>query len=109
MRFDPDVLLSNTRKQFPIYIDEIIVNGQYYKGDEFFDISFSPSQNNLQFRFIGLDINSGKDIEYSYQLTGADKDWIYNGNISTASYANLAPGHYTFAVRANTKARLNGR
>jgi signal transduction histidine kinase/ligand-binding sensor domain-containing protein len=107
MRFDPDVILSNTRKQFPIYIDEIIVNGQYYKGDDFTTISFLPSQNNLQFRFIGLDINSGRDIEYSYQLTSADKDWIYNGNIQTASYTNLAPGHYIFVVRARHKGEID--
>lgn len=103
MRFSPDLLLGNTRKIIPIYIDEIMVNGQQYYIDSSGITSFHSSGNNLQFRFIGLDINSGNDIEYSYQLTGADQDWIYNSNINTASYANLAPGNYTFTVRARHK------
>lgn len=103
MRFDPDLLLRNTRKTIPIYLDEIIVNGRQYYIDSTANSSFSPSGNNIQFRFIGLDINSGNDIEYSYQLTGADEDWVYNSNITTASYANLAPGNYTFTVRARHK------
>lgn len=103
MRFSPDLLLSNTRKIIPIYIDEIMVNGQQYHIDSSGITSFHSSGNNLQFRFIGLDINSSNDIEYSYQLTGADQDWIYNSNINTASYANLPPGNYTFTVRARHK------
>lgn len=103
MRFSPDLLLSNTKKIIPIYLDEVMVNGQQYHIDSTGYTSFPPSGNNLQFRFIALDINSGNDIEYSYQLTGADQDWVYNSNISTAAYANLPPGDYTFTVRARHK------
>lgn len=103
MRFNPDLLLGNTRKTIPVYMDEIIVNGQPYYIDATGTARFPPSANNLQFRFIGLDINSGNDIEYSYRLTGADPDWVYNSNITTASYANLGPGNYTFTVRARHK------
>jgi signal transduction histidine kinase/streptogramin lyase len=103
MKFDPDALLHVIQNKIPLYIDEIIVNGRNYRSDDPLPIRFSPSENNLQFRFIGVDINNGKDIEYSYQLTGADKGWIYNDNITTASYANLAPGNYKFTVRARHK------
>lgn len=103
MRFDPDTLLATAGKQFPVYIDEISVNGRNYPAENPDPLSFSPSQNNLQLRFIALDINSGKNIEYSYRLSGADKDWIYNGSAQTASYANLPPGKYTFTVRARHK------
>ncbi len=34
---------------------------------------------------------------------GADKDWIYNGTITSVSYANLNPGNYIFQVRARRK------
>lgn len=103
MRFNPDVLLKNKKKQLPIYIDEIIVNGKNYREADFDNIHFLSSQNNLLFRFIALDLNSGKDIEYSFRLSGADKDWIYNSNITTASYANLPSGSYTFTVKAKLK------
>lgn len=103
MRFNPDSLLASTKKQFPVYVDEIVVNGKRYSVNNTGSISFDPSQNNFLFRFVAVDINNGKDLEYSYRLTGADKDWIYNSNIQTASYANLSSGNYSFLVRARHK------
>lgn len=103
IRFNPDSLLASTKKKFPVYIDEIIVNGKKISADNTGSISFASRQNNFQFRFVAVDINNGKDLEYSYRLTGADKDWIYNNNIQTASYANLSSGSYSFLVRARHK------
>lgn len=103
MCFNPDILLSINKNNFPVYIDELFVNGKKYITDSPKEIKLNPSQNNLQFQFIGVDIANGKDIEYSYELAGADKDWIYNGTITSASYSNLNPGHYTFKVRAKHK------
>jgi signal transduction histidine kinase/ligand-binding sensor domain-containing protein len=103
LRFEPEVLLANTRNKIPVYIDDILVNGQKYSSDIAATFRLAPSKNNLQFRFIGIDINNGKHIEYSYQLLGADKDWVYNDNVTTASYANLPPGEYVFSVRARHK------
>ena len=56
----------------------------------------------MLFTFIGLDPDGTKSIEYSYQLEGADKDWI-SSNTTTASYNSLGPGDYTFIVRARHK------
>ena len=103
MSFDPDTLLSLNKKSFPIYIDGLLVNGASYKFIDTLNTVFNPSQNNLQFQFIAVDIDNGKDIEYSYMLAGADKNWIYNGSAITASYANLNSGHYIFKVRARHK------
>jgi signal transduction histidine kinase len=47
-----------------------------------------------------VDLSKGKDIEYSYKLEGADKDWIYTGTSQSASYTNLKPGAYFFNIRA---------
>lgn len=103
MRFNPDTLLSITKKLLPVYIDELFVNGRKYNTEGTTALSLSPKQNNLQFKFIAIDINSGRDLEYSYQLTGADKGWVYNNTSPTASYANLSPGNYSFTVRARHK------
>ncbi len=103
MQFDPDVLLNSTQRELPVYIDEIIVNGKKYTGDDSNHLQFSPTQNNLQFHFIGLDINNGKNIEYSYLLSGADKDWNFAGSNLTASYANLKPGNYRFRIQVKYK------
>lgn len=103
MQFNPDSLLAVQKKSFPIYIDELFVNGKKFPGSPEESALLQPSANNLQFRFTGVDINNGKEIEYSYLLKGTDKDWNYNENSTTASYANLAPGEYTFMVRARHK------
>ncbi|HRG07836.1 MAG TPA: triple tyrosine motif-containing protein, partial [Cyclobacteriaceae bacterium] len=39
-------------------------------------------------------------IQYAYRLSGFDKDWVYVGNRTFASYTNLDPGHYTFEVKS---------
>jgi signal transduction histidine kinase/ligand-binding sensor domain-containing protein len=103
MAFDPDVLLNISKEQFPVYTDEIILNGKKYDDTLQNNLSLAPSENNLQFHFVGIDFNKGKDIEYSYFLQGADKDWIFSGANQTASYANIKPGKYTFRVRAKHK------
>ncbi len=103
MQFDPDILLSSTRTKFPVYLDEVFINGKKYTDSLFQQVQLEPSQNNVQFNFIAVDLYRGKDIEYSFQLVGADKDWIYSSNYRTASYANLNSGNYTFKVRARHK------
>jgi len=103
MEFDPDVLLGINKENFPVYTDEIILNGKKYDDTLQNNLTLGPSENNLQFHFTGIDFNKGKDIEYSYLLQGADKDWIFSGTSQTASYANIKPGHYAFKVRARHK------
>jgi signal transduction histidine kinase/ligand-binding sensor domain-containing protein len=101
--FDPDVLLSFSKSKFPVYVDGFFVNGKKFVADSLQNISLKPSQNNLFFQFIAVDLANAKDIEYSYRLVGADEDWVYNGSLTSASYANLIPGTYRFAVRARHK------
>lgn len=102
MRFNPDELLRADSREFPVYIDGITVNNKLFIDQNLSNVSLRPGQNNLQFTFIGLDPDRAKNIEYSYQLTGADKDWISN-NSTIASYNNLGPGDYSFIVRARHK------
>lgn len=56
----------------------------------FFSISFA-AQNYL---------NPEKN-QYAYLLEGFDKDWVQIGNQHSAVYTNVAPGTYTFRVRAS--------
>ncbi len=43
---------------------------------------------------------SGNNLEYSYQLQGADKEWIESNKRNYASYSDLQPGEYVFKVKA---------
>lgn len=58
--------------------------------------------NHLQIDFVGLSFASGESLLYQYRLDGADKNWGVATAQRTVNYANLAPGHYRFLVRAVT-------
>ncbi len=67
------------------------------------DMSLSdlaPDQNQLQIDFVGLGFGSGGELRYQYRLDGADADWSEPGEQRTIEYARIAPGRYTFLVRA---------
>lgn len=58
------------------------------------------TQNFLSIEFAGLQYNKPTTIQYRYQLTGVDADWVYAGNQNIANYTQLAPGTYEFRVNA---------
>jgi len=101
--FDPNKLLKSNKKELPVYIDKVVVNGNLYTDKILSNYKLKPTENNIQFYFIAVSLNRGKDIEYSYKMDDADKDWVNNGDITNASYANLDPGKYTFHVRARNR------
>ncbi len=56
----------------------------------------------LTFEFAGLSFAAPSSVRYRYQLAGFDKAWTDGGGRRTATYTNLAPGHYVFEVQAMT-------
>lgn len=63
-------------------------------------VQLDHNQNFLQFEFAALQFNNHNQLQYAYQLEGADKDWIYSGNRNFVSYSGLGPGNYIFRVKA---------
>ena len=57
-------------------------------------------QDNVTFFFSALHYSYPKRNKYAYKLTGENDDWIEIGNKREATYTNLAPGDYTFIVKA---------
>ena len=80
-----------------LYLDEILVNGEETKKDSVFH--FTYEQNELEFFFTALSYKSFGDIQYEYQLEGADRTINTTTNRSVR-YSNLAPGTYTFKLIA---------
>lgn len=65
------------------------------------EIELHYSDNNIAFEFAVLDFASPNINLYAYQLEGFDKDWVItNASQRFANYTNLAPGSYTFKVKA---------
>jgi signal transduction histidine kinase/ligand-binding sensor domain-containing protein len=64
------------------------------------NIDLTHDQNNLSFEFSALHFANPEKNQYAHKLIGYDEDWIYD-NRNFASYTNLDPGEYKFAVRAS--------
>jgi signal transduction histidine kinase len=101
LRVNPDELLAQNKKTISIYLDEAIMNGKSLAPS--FVYSLKHAENNFQFQFTAADMISGKELEFAYQLKGADAGWIYSGDKRSAIYSSLNPGEYTFKVRAKRK------
>ncbi|WP_080055643.1 hybrid sensor histidine kinase/response regulator transcription factor [Spirosoma aerolatum] len=63
-------------------------------------LQLGPTQNFLSLEFAGLHYNKPTTLQYRYQLTGVNDDWVYVGNQNVANYTQLAPGAYEFRVNA---------
>ena len=58
------------------------------------------NENYLFFTFSAISHKNPDKVFYQWMLKGSDKDWMPETKISEANYSNLAPGDYTFIVRA---------
>lgn len=63
------------------------------------ELNLQHEQNQIAFEFAALDYTQPQLNQYAYKLEGADHSWNYTGNTSSANYAGLSPGHYTFRVK----------
>lgn len=61
----------------------------------------SHKQSVLTFYFAVMDFTAPEKNQYAYKMEGFDKDWIYSGNKSEATYTNLDPGEYVFSVKGS--------
>lgn len=62
----------------------------------------AAGENQIQIDFLGLSFAPGEVLRYQYRLEGANAEWTVPTEQRTITFANLAPGHYRFLVRAIT-------
>ncbi|RMF62366.1 MAG: PAS domain S-box protein, partial [Bacteroidetes bacterium] len=58
------------------------------------------NKNSVTFDFVGINLTQPREVAYQYRLEGADEAWTPVTRETSATYANLPPGEYTFLVRA---------
>ena len=63
-------------------------------------IKLRYNENKIIFQYVALHYSDASANKYAYWLEGYDKDWIPAGTQRSVSYTNLAPGTYTFKVKA---------
>jgi ligand-binding sensor domain-containing protein len=64
--------------------------------------NFAKVYNSLHFEFTSTLFEHKKNIGFSYQLVGFDKQWSVWTNKSEKDYTNLPAGKYIFRVKART-------
>jgi ligand-binding sensor domain-containing protein/DNA-binding CsgD family transcriptional regulator len=60
----------------------------------------SSIYNSIHFEYSSTLYEQQNNIEFSYQLSGFDKNWSVWSERSEKDYTNLSPGTYTFSVKA---------
>ncbi|MEM1094393.1 MAG: two-component regulator propeller domain-containing protein [Bacteroidota bacterium] len=102
--FDPDALREN---HFPpkVYLMQLSQAGEVvYEGPNAAPpaapLRFEHRQNDLSFAYLGLHYSEPERNTYQYFLEGGDDDWQPLTTAREARYTNLAPGDYTFHLRA---------
>ena len=76
----------------PVLVDSLLSTHQ--------PLHLSYQQNFLTIEFAKLSFTTIHQTDYYYRLQGVNKDWVYADSKAFAAYTNLAPGDYTFDVRA---------
>lgn len=65
------------------------------------EIEVSYRENLISFEYSALNFTNSSENQYAYMMEGYDNDWIYAGKRRSAYYTKLAPGTYTFRVKAS--------
>lgn len=87
-----------------IHFFNLRVNEEPYQSDTYVDemnlVTLKHSQNTFSLEFTSIDYYSNGKNYYKYYLKGQDQSWVNAGDRTYVRYANLAPGEYTFMVKA---------
>ena len=65
------------------------------------EIVLNHQQSVFTIDYIGINYTRSENNQYAYFLKGYDNDWNYVGASRSATYRNIAPGDYTFMVKAS--------
>jgi hypothetical protein len=66
------------------------------------NLELNYNQNDLTFEFAALHYANPSKNQYAHKLIGYDEDWIFD-NKREATYTNLDPGEYTFAIKGSNR------
>lgn len=67
-------------------------------------LTLSHTERSFSIEFAALDLSAPLQNKYRFQLTGFDNDWVeVDATRRIASYSNLWPGEYSFAVEGTNR------
>jgi ligand-binding sensor domain-containing protein/signal transduction histidine kinase/DNA-binding response OmpR family regulator len=66
------------------------------------ELELRHDQSVISFEFAALSFTAPEKVRYAYKMEGFDQAWNFVGEQRKATYTNMAPGTYTFRVKATT-------
>ena len=103
---------ADTRAPPTVWLEEIWVDGQAQPLEDLFpdqglgdggatrELRIAPGRQRLEFHYTGLDFTAPEKVRFGYRLEGLDGNWVEAGARRVAYYDHLAPGSYSFQVKA---------
>ena len=64
------------------------------------NLALGYKENNLTFKFVGINYRHPNKVKYQYLLQGNDKVWHPSTTKNEATYTNIPPGNYSFLIKA---------
>nr|WKN34555.1 two-component regulator propeller domain-containing protein [Tunicatimonas sp. TK19036] len=68
--------------------------------DQTDELVLNHDQGYITFEYVALYLQNPERVKYAYRMAGLEKEFVYDGKARAASYSGLAPGSYTFEVKA---------
>lgn len=69
-------------------------------------LTLDHNQSTFSIDFAAPGFTAPETTEYAYEMEGLDKDWIFLKKNRKAYFTGLAPGHYTFKVKASNSSGI---
>lgn len=97
--FNPNRIVTNPHLP-PVYLTSLTINGKEKKHSFTEPLTLGAGETNIAIGYTALDYTEPLQNQYAFRMEGVEDQWIHVQNRRVAYYNNLAPGSYTFHVKA---------
>lgn len=108
--FLPEKLSDNPFSPQPVITELLLFNQRVLANDktgiltqhisDTESITLNHHQNSITLQFVVSNYTSNRHDTFAYRLLGYNNEWYYTSDERKVSYSNLAPGNYTFQIKA---------
>ena len=95
--FDPAAIPINSQPP-PLALESVLVDGLPATNQT--PIKLTHDYKKIEFRYTATSFVAPENVMFRRRLAGFDEGWVEDGNVRSATYPRLRPGHYTFQFTA---------